>query len=106
MSDQSPGEAQRRTTALPPTDRRTLLKVAGAAGAVLTFSSAAGAAPARAALTRRRAYVLVIDGSIHVGAFLAEITGDLGRLTTTGNVRNYGLFFFAGLVALLVWMVF
>lgn len=50
--------------------------------------------------------VLVIDGSVHVGAFLAEITGDLGRLTTTGNVRNYGLFFFAGLVALLCWMVF
>jgi NADH-quinone oxidoreductase subunit L len=50
--------------------------------------------------------VLIIDGSVHVGAFLAEITGDLGRLSTTGNVRNYGLFFFGGLVALLCWMVF
>ena len=50
--------------------------------------------------------VLLIDGSVHVGAFLAEITGDLGRLSTTGNVRNYGLFFFVGVVALLCWMVF
>ncbi len=25
-----------------------------------------------------------------------ELTGDLGRLTTTGNVRNYALYFFAG----------
>jgi NADH-quinone oxidoreductase subunit L len=49
--------------------------------------------------------VLIIDGSVHVGAFLAEITGDLGRLTTTGNVRNYALYFFGGLVLLFCWMI-
>jgi len=49
---------------------------------------------------------LVIDGSVHVGAFLTEITGDLGRLTTTGNVRNYALYFFAGVLAFFCWMIF
>jgi NADH-quinone oxidoreductase subunit L len=49
--------------------------------------------------------VLIIDGSVHVGAFFAEITGDLGRLTTTGNVRNYALYFFGGLVLLFAWMI-
>ena len=49
--------------------------------------------------------VLIIDGSVHVGAFVAEITGDLGRLTTTGNVRNYALYFFGGLVLLFCWMI-
>ncbi|HSM50438.1 MAG TPA: NADH-quinone oxidoreductase subunit L [Thermoanaerobaculia bacterium] len=48
---------------------------------------------------------LVIDGSLHVGAFLTEITGDLGRFSTTGNVRNYALYFFAGLLLLFWWMV-
>ncbi len=41
------------------TDRRTLLKVAGASGAALMFSSAPDVA---AAATTRRAYVLVVDG--------------------------------------------
>jgi NADH-quinone oxidoreductase subunit L len=49
--------------------------------------------------------ILVIDGTIHVGAFIAEITGDLGRLTTTGNVRNYALYVFVGVVALFCWMI-
>ena len=44
------------------TDRRTFLKVAGASGAALLFSSAAGALPASAATTRKRAYVVVVDG--------------------------------------------
>jgi NADH-quinone oxidoreductase subunit L len=48
---------------------------------------------------------LVIDGGLNVAAFLAEITGDLGRFTTTGNVRNYALYFFAGLMLLFWWMV-
>ncbi len=43
------------------TDRRTVLRVAGASGAMLAFTSAAGAAPAAAA-GKRRAYVLVLDG--------------------------------------------
>ncbi|HLF57256.1 MAG TPA: NADH-quinone oxidoreductase subunit L [Thermoanaerobaculia bacterium] len=48
---------------------------------------------------------LVIDGGLNVAAFLTEITGDLGRFTTTGNVRNYALYFFAGVMLLLWWMV-
>jgi len=48
---------------------------------------------------------LVIDGALHVGAFLTELTGDLGRFSTTGNVRNYALYFFAGLLFLFWWMV-
>jgi NADH-quinone oxidoreductase subunit L len=48
---------------------------------------------------------LLIDGAIHVGAFVTELTGDLGRLTTTGNVRNYALFFFAGVILLFAWLV-
>ncbi len=42
--------------------RRTVLKVAGASGAALAFSSAAGVSPASATTRRRRAYVLVVDG--------------------------------------------
>ena len=49
---------------------------------------------------------LIIDGSLHVGAFLTELTGDLGRFSTTGNVRNYALYFFGGLLLLFWWMVF
>jgi NADH-quinone oxidoreductase subunit L len=49
---------------------------------------------------------ILINGSVHVGAFLVELTGDLGRFTTTGNVRNYALYFFAGLILLFCWMVF
>jgi NADH-quinone oxidoreductase subunit L len=48
---------------------------------------------------------LVIDGSINAGAALTELTGDLGRFTTTGNVRNYALYFFLGVIALFVWVV-
>ena len=47
---------------LPATDRRTLLKLAGASGAVLMFSTAPGAPAASAAAVRKRAYVLVVDG--------------------------------------------
>jgi NADH-quinone oxidoreductase subunit L len=47
----------------------------------------------------------VIDGTIHLGAYLTELAGDLGRLTTTGNVRNYALYFFLGLVVLLTWVL-
>jgi hypothetical protein len=44
-------------------DRRSFLKVTGAAGASLLFSAALGAPRAEAAVARkRRAYVLVIDG--------------------------------------------
>jgi NADH-quinone oxidoreductase subunit L len=46
-----------------------------------------------------------IDGSIHLGAYLTRLFGDFGRLTTTGNVRNYALYFFLGIVALLTWVL-
>jgi NADH-quinone oxidoreductase subunit L len=49
---------------------------------------------------------IFINGTVHVGAFLVELTGDLGRLTTTGNVRNYALYFFTALIALFCWLVF
>ena len=48
---------------------------------------------------------LVIDGAVHGGAFVAELSGELGRFTTTGNVRNYVLYFFLGLIALFWWIV-
>jgi NADH-quinone oxidoreductase subunit L len=49
---------------------------------------------------------ILINGSIHVGAFVTELTGDLGRFSTTGNVRNYALYFFAGVLLLFCWIVF
>jgi NADH-quinone oxidoreductase subunit L len=49
---------------------------------------------------------LVIDGALHVGAFVTELAGDLGRFSTTGNVRNYALYFFAGVMILFWWMIF
>jgi NADH-quinone oxidoreductase subunit L len=48
---------------------------------------------------------ILIDGAVHVGAFVVELTGDLGRFSTTGNVRNYALYFFIGLLLLFSWMV-
>ena len=46
--------------------------------------------------------VLVIDGVLNAGAFLVELAGDLLRFLQTGNVRNYALTFFLGVVALLL----
>ncbi|MEA2603448.1 MAG: NADH-quinone oxidoreductase subunit [Acidobacteriota bacterium] len=48
----------------------------------------------------------VIDGAINFGAFLTELTGDVGRFTTTGNVRGYALYFFVGVVLLFWWIAF
>ncbi len=48
---------------------------------------------------------LLIDGALHVGSFLAEVVGDIGRLTTTGNVRHYGIYFLGGVILLFWWMV-
>jgi NADH-quinone oxidoreductase subunit L len=50
--------------------------------------------------------VLVIDGSINAGSFLVELSGDLLRFFTTGNVRNYALTFLLGIVALLAYLGF
>jgi NADH-quinone oxidoreductase subunit L len=48
---------------------------------------------------------ILVNGAIHVGAFVVELTGDLGRFSTTGNVRNYALYFFLGVVALFWWLL-
>jgi NADH-quinone oxidoreductase subunit L len=48
---------------------------------------------------------LVVDGSIRAGAAVARAGGDLGSLTTTGNVRNYALYFFLGVIVLFWWLV-
>ncbi|MGE5234150.1 MAG: hypothetical protein ACM3OB_08560, partial [Acidobacteriota bacterium] len=49
---------------------------------------------------------ILIDGAVHTAAFFTEITGDVGRLTTTGNVRNYALYFFGGVLLLFVWLLY
>ena len=38
-------------------------------------------------------------------AFLVELAGDFLRFLQTGNVRNYALTFFLGLIALLLFVV-
>ena len=43
---------------------------------------------------------LLIDGVVNASAFLVELTGDLVRFFTTGNVRNYALSFSLGVLAL------
>jgi NADH-quinone oxidoreductase subunit L len=48
----------------------------------------------------------VIDGAVKAGAFLTELTGDVGRFSTTGNVRNYALYFFLGVILLFWWIAF
>jgi len=49
--------------------------------------------------------VLVIDGILNAGAFLVELAGDLLRFLQTGNVRNYALTFFLGVIALLLLVI-
>jgi NADH-quinone oxidoreductase subunit L len=48
--------------------------------------------------------VLLVDGSIRAGAAVTRASGDLGSLTTTGNVRNYALYFFLGVLVLFWWI--
>ena len=47
---------------------------------------------------------LVIDGVVNASAFLVELTGDLVRFFTTGNVRNYALSFTLGVLVLAVYV--
>jgi NADH-quinone oxidoreductase subunit L len=47
----------------------------------------------------------VIDGAIHTGAATAEVAGEVGRFSTTGNVRNYALYFFVGVILLSLWLI-
>jgi NADH-quinone oxidoreductase subunit L len=48
--------------------------------------------------------VLIVDGAIRAGAAVTRASGDLGSLTTTGNVRNYALYFFLGVLVLFWWI--
>ncbi|MEE8138874.1 MAG: hypothetical protein V3T81_08430, partial [Thermoanaerobaculia bacterium] len=48
---------------------------------------------------------VLIEGAVHAGPLVVRLTGDLGRFTTTGNVRNYALYFFVGLLFLFWWLV-
>ena len=47
---------------------------------------------------------LVIDGVVNASAFLVELTGDLLRFFTTGNIRNYALSFTLGVLVLVVYV--
>jgi NADH-quinone oxidoreductase subunit L len=49
---------------------------------------------------------VVIDGAVKAGAFTVDVAGHAGRLTTTGNIRNYALYFFLGILLLFWWMTF
>jgi NADH-quinone oxidoreductase subunit L len=49
--------------------------------------------------------VLIIDGFLNAAAFLVELAGDLLRFLQTGNVRNYALSLFLGLVGLVVLVI-
>jgi NADH-quinone oxidoreductase subunit L len=49
--------------------------------------------------------VLLIDGILNAGAFLVELAGDALRFLQTGNVRNYALTLFLGLVALMALVI-
>jgi NADH-quinone oxidoreductase subunit L len=46
--------------------------------------------------------VLIIDGILNAAAFLVELIGDLLRFLQTGNVRNYALTLFLGLIGLVL----
>jgi NADH-quinone oxidoreductase subunit L len=48
----------------------------------------------------------LIDGTANGSASLADLLGGFGALTTTGNVRNYALYFFLGVLALFWWIAF
>ena len=70
---------------MPMASRRTFLKVGGATGATLLFSGAAGGASA-AARSRKRVYVLVVDGC-RPGEITSTLTPRLAALRAGG--RNF-----------------
>jgi NADH-quinone oxidoreductase subunit L len=47
---------------------------------------------------------VVIEGAIRLGTFVTELAGDFGRFSTTGNVRNYALYFFVGVLVLFAFL--
>jgi len=44
---------------------------------------------------------MAIDGTLSLGAYLVALAGDLLRFFQTGNVRNYALMFFVGVIVFL-----
>ena len=46
---------------------------------------------------------LTIDGVLSLGAYLVALVGDLLRFFQTGNVRNYALMFFVGVIVF-IWV--
>ena len=48
---------------------------------------------------------LTIDGILSLGAATVALIGDLLRFLQTGNVRNYALMFFAGVIVLFAWVI-
>jgi len=49
--------------------------------------------------------VLLIDGTVNTAAATARVVGEASRFTTTGNVRNYALYFFVGVILLFLWLI-
>jgi NADH-quinone oxidoreductase subunit L len=49
--------------------------------------------------------VLLIDGAVNTAASTARVAGEVGRFTTTGNLRNYALYFFVGVILLFLWLI-
>ncbi len=49
--------------------------------------------------------MLLIDGAVNTGAAATDLAGEVGKFSTTGNVRNYALYFFAGVIVLFVWLI-
>jgi NADH-quinone oxidoreductase subunit L len=57
-----------------------------------------------AELCRKVVDGLIIEGALRVGTVLTELAGDFGRLTTTGNVRDYAFYLFLGIIVLFWWI--
>jgi NADH-quinone oxidoreductase subunit L len=49
---------------------------------------------------------ILIEGVVHTGPFVTRLFGDIGRFTTTGNVRDYALYFFIGVILLFWWLAY
>ncbi|HEV7670994.1 MAG TPA: NADH-quinone oxidoreductase subunit L [Thermoanaerobaculia bacterium] len=47
----------------------------------------------------------IVDGSVRALAWATELTAEGGRLSTTGNVRSYALYFFLGVLGLFWWIL-
>jgi NADH-quinone oxidoreductase subunit L len=47
----------------------------------------------------------IVDGSVRALAWATELSAEGGRLSTTGNVRSYALYFFLGVLGLFWWIL-